>query len=193
MLDPKLKAEPITKETTLMSFDVESNGIHGAAFAVGAVLMKADETVLDEFRGRCPIRTEVDLWVKEHVLPALKNFPENYPNAKALRSGFWQWYEPAKPKANYVIVNNGYPIEARFLLACQEDDIKNRGSSHPYPLLELNSLLLQVGIKPLALKKSLVADKLIGQKEAHHHPHWDAWVCTLAAIKAFRLSGRLKD
>src|SRR5437660_1047785 len=91
----------ITPDTVFLAFDVESNGLHGEAFAVGAVLMKADETILDEFTGRCPIKGEIDEWVKDNVLPPLKDMPEGYKSAKKLRSAFWEWYKSAKAKADY--------------------------------------------------------------------------------------------
>ena len=186
-LDPRRGWPPITPETKFLSFDVEANGLHGPAFAVGAVLMRADEKVLDEFTGRSPIKGEVDPWVKANVLPAIKNMPEDYPNAKALREAFWQWYR--KADADYVVVSNGYPVEMRFLIAAQEDDLEERYWQHPLPLLELNSLLLQVNAES---RHGLVADKLTGHAEAKHHPRYDAWVSVLSAIKALKLSGRLK-
>lgn len=189
----KLLADPITAESTILSFDVESNGLHGEAFAVGAVLIKANETIIDEFTGRSPITGQVDVWVKENVLPVITDMPEDYPDTKALRTAFWQWYKGAKAAADYILVNNGYPSEARFLIASQDDDLNDRADEHPFPLLELGSLLLQVGVRPLAPKKLFVAEKLKGNTDQQHHPRYDAWVAALAAIKALKLSGRLAD
>lgn len=190
-MDPKLKLRSLTKDATILSFDVESNGFHGPAFAVGAVLMKLDETVIAEFNGRAPIEGKVDPWVKENVLPVIKDLPEDHQDLKSLRDSFWQWYLSIKDQTDYVIVNNGYPSEARFLIACQDDDLETRYHQHPFPLLELGSLLMQVGIKPLALKRQFVAEKLEGHDNQQHHPRYDAWVAGLAAIKALKLSGRL--
>lgn len=191
-LDPELIAPPLSYETTFLSLDVESNGLHGAAFAVGAVLMKADGELIDSFKGRIPIRGQTDSWVKENVLPKLSDFPINFRSAKAMRSAFWEWFMQAKPRADYVLVNNGYPVEARFLLASQADDIKQRGQYHPFPLLELNSLLLAAGIKPLAEKNRLVKAEISGQEILHHNPLWDAKVAVLAAVKALAIAGQLK-
>lgn len=185
-------APEITTATTLLSIDVESNGLHGEAFAVGAVLIKADATVLDEFSGRAPIEGEIDKWVSKNVLPAMEGVPENYPNLAKLQAAFWAWYQPLKEQADYVMVDNGYPVEARFLLSCQDEDIEGRYWDHPYPLLDLASLLLQAGVKPLAVRYQFVAEE-IGEQNQQHNPRWDAWVSALAAIKAWRLSGRLSD
>lgn len=182
---------PISSETKLLSIDVESNGLHGEAFAVGAVLAQADGTLLDDFQGRCPINGEVDDWVKKNVLKAMKDFHQTHDNARAMRDAFWQWFIAAKQRADYVMTDNGYPVEARFLIQCQDDDIDNRYWDHAFPMLDLSSMLLQAGIKPLAVKQQFVAEFIKGQPILQHNPRFDAWVSALAAIKAWRLSGRL--
>ena len=183
---------PITRQTTFLSFDVESNGLQGQAFAVGAVLMRADGTILDEFIGRAPIKGELDPWVKANVLAPMKDVPENYKTAKALRGGFWQWFTQAKEQADYVVLTNGYPVESRFLIDCQDDEPEERYWGHPFPILDTASLLIQVGIKPLAIRSQLVADQIKGEPELRHQPRWDAWVSALTAIWALERSGQLK-
>ncbi len=184
-------APEINKQTKILCLDVESNGLHGEAFAVGAVLIDCTGKIIDEFSGRCPIKGEVDEWVQKHVIPVLSDMPEDYKTAKAMRTAFWDWYKPAKEQADYVMVNNGYPVETRFLAQCQDDDLAERYWDHPFPLLDLSSMLLQIGIKPLAVRYQLVEDELEGQN-LQHHPRWDAWVSALVMIKALKLAGRLK-
>jgi hypothetical protein len=189
-LDYDATAPELTPDTTLLSVDVESNGLHGDEFAVGAVLMKLDGTIVDEYSARCPIEGDVDPWVRKNVFPAMKDFSETHSDAKSMRTDFWAWYKQARDKADYMVASNGYPVEARFLLKCQDDDIEERYWDHFFPILDLASLLIQVGIKPLAIRKRLIADQLEG-KDEQHNPHWDAWIAVLVAIKAFKLSGRL--
>ena len=184
--------QPITRDTKFLSLDVESNGLQGEGFAVGAVLIQADGTVLDEFLGRAPIKGELDPWVKANVLPPMQDVPEDYKSTKALRGGFWRWFTTAKEEADYVLVDNGYPVEARFLIACQEDDLDARYWGHAYPMLELNSLLLQVGVKPLAVRYKLVAEQLAGQQMLKHNPRFDAEVSARTALWALERSGQLK-
>ena len=186
-------APEITSSTKLLSIDVESNGLHGAAFAVGAVLIRADGKVLDEFQGRCPIEGEADTWVQKNVLKPMQAVPENYDDAIKMREAFWAWYKPAKEKADYVLFDNGYPVEARFLLSLQDDDLEGRYWDHPYPVIDLASLLLQVGVKPLAVRYQFVSDLLPEGENQQHNPRWDAFVSALATFKAWRLSGRLQD
>lgn len=185
------EAPEITKKTKLLCLDVESNGLHGEAFAVGAVLIDCTGKILDEYSGRCPLKGEVDEWVQKNVLPVLRDMPEDHKTPKALRKSFWEWYKKAKEESDYVVVNNGYPVETRFLAACQDDDLEARYWDHPFPLLDLSSMLLQVNVKPLAVRHQVVEDELEGQV-LQHHPRWDAWVSALVAIKALKLSGRLK-
>ncbi|HSX48372.1 MAG TPA: hypothetical protein VLF41_02635 [Candidatus Nanoarchaeia archaeon] len=184
-------APPITKHTTLLSVDVECNGLHGKAFAVGAVLIDMTGKIIDEFQARCPIEGEVDPWVQKHVIPPLKDFNQTHRDARTMRDAFWQWYKAAKEQADYVMFDNGYPVEDRFFIDCQDDDIDERYWDHPFPVLELASLLIQVGIKPLAVRYRLVEDEIVGQPNLQHNPRFDSWVSALAAIKAFKLSGRL--
>lgn len=186
-------APEMDRQTVILSIDVESNGLHGEGFAVGAVLIRADGTKLDDFLGRSPITGELDKWVKKNVLPPMKGVPENYSTAKAMRGAFWRWFLQAKDKADYVLVDNGYPVEARFLITCQEDDLEERYWDHPYPLLDLSGLLIQVGVKPLAIRTEFVADRLDPEMGQRHEPRTDAWVSALAAIKALEMSGRLAD
>jgi hypothetical protein len=181
----------LTEGIKFLCFDVESNGLHGKAFAVGAVLMKASGEVIDEFEARCPIQGKVHPWVKENVLPSLVSLRVTHKNAKAMRRAFWNWYLTAKTKADYVLVDNGYPVEARFLIDCQDDALSRRGTDHPFPLLDLSTLLLQAGYEPLTNREQFVKKEIAGKTAMKHHPKWDAWVTTLAAIKALRKAGRL--
>lgn len=190
MIDQSLPK--LTTQTTILSIDVESNGLHGEAFAVGAVLMKLDGTILEEFLGRCPIKGELDPWVKERVLPAMTNVKEDYQDTKKLRAAFWKWYKPIKERTDYAIADNGYPVEARFLIACQDDDLSERYWDHPFPLLDPASMLMQIGIKPLAIRYEFVADRLNNQSVLQHNPRFDAWVSALTVIKALEISGQLK-
>lgn len=185
------KKPPITKQTKLLSFDIETNGLHGKAFAVGAVLMDASGNVLDEFSGRSRLTEKVDDWVKDNVLPAIVDMPITHDNYEQMREDFWQWYLQAKEQADYVLVNNGYPVEYRFLLDCQEANLEERYWDHPFPLLELSSMMLMTdhdsNTSKRLLKKKL--DEDFGRKM--HHPVEDAKMAILLAFEAFRLSGKL--
>lgn len=185
------KTPAIGKQTKLLSFDLESNGLHGKAFAVGAVVMGADGHIYDEFMARARLTEKVDEWVKDNVLPAIADMPITHDNYEGLREAFWGWYLLAEPQADYVLVNNGYPVEYRFLLDCQDANLEERYWQHPFPLLELSSMLIMTehgsGYNKRLLKSTL--DEDYGRKL--HHPLEDAKMAVKIAFEALRLSGKL--
>lgn len=52
----------------IFSWDCETNGLWGRAFAIGAVVYE-DGVEVKTFYARCPIEGKVDTWVEENVLP----------------------------------------------------------------------------------------------------------------------------
>lgn len=187
MITKPQKLPPLSSHTKLLSFDLETNGLHGNAFAVGAVVMSADGTVHDQFTGRCGLAEAVDDWVQAHVLPVIGDMPIKYAGYRELREAFWAWYLQAEPQADYVLVSNGYPVEYRFLLQCQEEDIEGRYWQHPFPILDLTSLLIASGHEP-GDKNQLVARVIKAGKFSRHHPLHDAKIATLTAFKALGLN-----
>lgn len=185
----KAKTPVISKNTKLLCFDIESNGLHGEAFAVAAVVMNADGKVLDKFESRVKITGQVDSWVEKNVLPAIKDMPITHGSYKALREAFWRWYLAAEKQADYVLVSNGYPVEYRFLLQCQEADLEERYWQHPFPIIDLFSLLLLV--EGLGGKGRLIDDIIREGNFKRHDPLDDAKITALVAFRAFGISGKL--
>lgn len=183
MMFSKLPKTPsLSSKTKLLSFDLETNGLHGSAFAVGAVLMGYDGTVLESFSARCEIVGEVDEWVQKNVLPVIDDMPITCKSYKELRDAFWQWYVNTEPKADYVLVSNGYPVEYKFLQECQQDNLEERYWQHPFPILDLASLLVQIGQKPKLHTTGAYTP---------HHPLDDAKVAAMTAFEVFRIAGRI--
>lgn len=182
-----VKTPVISAQTKLLSFDLETNGLHGKAFAAAGVLMDAEGNVLNEFTARARLTEKVDEWVKDNVLPAITDMPITHDNYEGLREAFWGWFVDAQKQADYVLVNNGYPVEYRFLLDCQQANLAERYWQHPFPILELSSLLLMAGHgsgqSKRLLKKSLAGD--YGHKL--HNPLDDAKLAVKLAFEAFRL------
>lgn len=180
-----------------LTFDIESNGLHGEAFSVAALLMSQTPAsvkgprILSEFMGRCPIKGPVDTWVQDNVLPPMTGIPENYATPKLMRDGFWAWYTGAKARADFVLVNNPYPVEARFLLACQEDDPAVRYEHHPFPLIDLASLQLTLGLMTRPQRQAFMKEVIGDTENLSHNPRWDAWVTGLAAFEVLRRTGQL--
>lgn len=184
------KTPPLNSTTKILCFDLETNGLHGEAFAAGAVVMDASGKTLDQFTARTKIVGQIDTWVEQNVLLAIKEMPVTHSDYRALREAFWRWFVPAEAKADYVLVSNGYPVEYRFLLKCQEEDIEARYWQHPFPILDLFSLLIQAGERPSS-KSKILGEIMQTHKFSLHNPLDDAKMTALAAFQAFRLSGRI--
>ena len=181
------KIPPLGPKTTFLCFDLETNGLHGDVFAIGAMVMNTSGEMVDTFTGRCAIDGETDEWVKVNVLPAIVDMPLSHENYRDLREAFWAWYLKAEPRADYVLVSNGYPVEYRFLLKCQEENLEERYWQHPFPILDLTSLLLASGKDP-GSKNKLMGSIIQEHKLARHHPLHDAQATALAAFKILGLS-----
>lgn len=54
----------------ILSFDCETNGLWGQAFAIGAIVYENGKEV-KKFYSRCPIEGKIDPWVEENVLPQM--------------------------------------------------------------------------------------------------------------------------
>ncbi len=167
----------------VLSFDVESNGLHGAAFAVAGVLMDANHNILSQYVARCPIRGPIDTWVAENVLGPVANINQTHRSGRAMRSDFWTWFLETKSQADLIVAANPYPVEARFLIACQEDDLPARGADHPFPYYDLPSMLYALGITTPPQRRAFVA-KSVGKATGDaHNPLWDAKATAMAALK----------
>jgi hypothetical protein len=135
----------------ILSVDVESNGLHGQPFAIGAICTD-DSQPTAVYRARCPINGPVDPWVEANVLPALAGMPElfaadDHPYASML-ADFAAWFDANKDGAT-VIAHCGVPVEAR-LFADMVGGLDRDPFSGPFPLHDLATLLYAVGADPLS-------------------------------------------
>jgi hypothetical protein len=190
MNSKQAKTPPLSAKTKILCFDLETNGLHGEAFAIGAVIMGAAGDISNQFTGRTNIVGQVDAWVEKNVLPAVKDMPVTHVTYKDLREDFWRWFVPAQEEADYVLVSNGYPVEYRFLLKCQEENLQERYWQHPFPILDLFSLLIQAGDEP-STKNKVPGEVIQSQGFLPHNPLDDAKAAALAAFQAFKLAGRI--
>ena len=167
----------------ILLLDVESNGLHGEPFAVGAVIVDTETlTVLDTFEGIAPIVGPLDEYVAEHVQPVVKGLTK-FQNTRRLRNAFWLWFKQVSVDA--VFADVGYPVETRFLQLCQRETEDLWGG--PYPLHEVATLLLAAGVDP-DVNRAEYADGVLppGHKYAAHAPLDDATVSAHCVAKALR-------
>jgi hypothetical protein len=180
------KTPKVTKETKFLTFDLETNGLHGQAFAVGAAIIDMNGKIHDEFTARIEIAGEIDEWVNDNVLPAIENIEVTHSTYQAMCDDFWKWFVAAQQKSDYTLVSNGYPVEYRFLLDCQNSDIESRFWGHPFPLIDLSSLLLGFGLLTDKSKPKLASKVANGRNFLNHNPLDDAIKAALIAIEAFK-------
>jgi hypothetical protein len=185
-----LKTPIITADTKILSFDLEANGLHGEAFAVGAVVMSADGQIYDQFVGRTQIIGKTDEWVELNVLPAILDMEVTHSSYKHLRDNFWAWFLRAKDQSEYVLVNNGYPVEYRFLIQCQEDNLNERYWDHPFPVLDLTSFLVGRGDDVQEVKTEIMSNMKEQLSGMAHHPLYDAQVAAMCVFSSLGLTGK---
>ena len=181
------KTPEITRDTKILSFDLETNNLHGTPFAIGALVIDGHGTVHDSFTARCPIVGEVDEWVTANVLPAIADMAQTHGSYEDIREAFWRWFVPAENAADYVLVSNGYPVEYRFLIDCQEAKLEERYWQHPFPILDLTSILVAKGQDSEGYKNQIRKKVRMDTSFAQHHPFDDAKLAALMAFEAFGL------
>lgn len=135
-------------------FDVESVGLHGEGFAVGYVVVNDEGVCCEEGLLACsPDVCDGDLdsrqWIAEHIPP----LPTAYASAKEVRDAFWDTWVEWREKGAVLVADCAWPVEARFLCRCVDDDYKAREWGGPYPLHDLASVLVAKGRDPLAITK----------------------------------------
>jgi hypothetical protein len=139
-----------------MVFDCESIGLHGETFAVGYVIIDSSGKELertcwacypDEAKGSEDGRR----WVKENV-PLLER---NRTHPKYVRGAFWGSWLIWKSRGAVLCADCAWPVEARFLAACVDDNPTTRQLAGPYPLHDLASLRLAAGFDSMATEDRL--------------------------------------
>ena len=143
------------KDDIYFVFDVESEGVHGAGFAVSAVVVDYKNRILERQRPYvCPISdkcsSEDKEWLEKNVLPALEVTGYiQQPNGYYLRQVFWERICFWKGQGAEIWSDCCYPVETNFLSACVADSPKERASQAPYPLLDLSGVLKKAGLDPI--------------------------------------------
>lgn len=151
-----------------MVFDVESIGLHGEGFAVGYVVVTRDgEIVGDRIFACSPDQAagsaEGRAWVAENCPPLVWNCS----SPREVRRFFWNGWLSWKDQGAVLVADCAWPVEARFLAACVDDDAEHRQWQGPYPLHELASFMVAAGMDPMA-----TYDRL--PDEPQHDPLGDA-------------------
>ncbi len=130
--------------------DVESVGLHGESFAVGAVLIDRTGNELLAFKAVANLETAKgesdDLeWV-------VKNCPDAKGHSLLTKNEvlnqFWKLWEQISATHSGVkmFAECGWPVEANFLSACIKLDPRNRRWNGPYPLHDVATMMFAAGM-----------------------------------------------
>jgi hypothetical protein len=165
------------KSNLFMVFDVESVGLHGEGFAVGYRVIRADGTrpndededmPSDHYIWCDPAKARGDdasrAWVMANVhVPTIKPTGQPFGDPRQVRECFWDHWMFWKQHGAILVADCLWPVEARFLGACVDDDPANRNWQGPYPFHELASIRLAAGLDPLGTE-----DRLPDEQPAHN-------------------------
>jgi len=151
-------------EKLFFVFDVESIGLHGEGFAVGWVVVGEtgatyEESYLACLPGAARGSASSREWVEKNI-PAI---PITHNTPIAVRDAFWGVWKMWKKNGAVLVADCCWPVEARFLAQCVDDNPEAREWDGPYPLHDVASALLARGEDPL-----LTRDRLPAELPAHH-------------------------
>lgn len=173
--------------------DVESIGLHGEAFAVAWQVFAHDAHPFQHRNGAwaacnpnwCSGKISDFQWVTDNV-PDLSGSDAGSP--RGVRDRFWSEWEAVKREFPGIVMaaECAWPVEARFLNKCVEDDPQNRNWEGPYPLHDISSIMLAAGMDPMrTYARAHEESEIYGP----HHPLGDvkhsAWLLH-AALKRLR-------
>jgi len=130
------------------SFDAETNGLWGKAFAIAAIVYENGEEKT-RFVGRCPIEGQTDDWVVENVLPQMKEISETHRSYDKLLADFAEFYLANKADAN-VIAHMCVPVESS-LIRDMHDGGHIGDWDAPYPLIDIAGNLQQADENPASV------------------------------------------
>lgn len=152
-----------------MVFDVESIGLHGDGYAVGWVVVDANDHGRELGRGKLACDPEAQrgttsshAWVKENI-PSFWPFSDS---AHKIREGFWNAWMYWKAQGAILAADCPWPVEARFLCACVDEQPTAREWQGPYPLIDVASVRLAAGLDPLASGERLPFELPVHDPEA---------------------------
>lgn len=166
----------------IFSFDAETNGLWGQAFAIGALVYDENGIEIARFVGRLPDTEVTDSWwLSAEQGEALTRFekirraiPVTHDDYDSLLADFAKFYLANKADAD-IIVHMGYIVEAKILR-----DLHDKGLigdwDGPYPLYDVSGHLRQAGEDPTSVDSYIKKYELsVGEFEGGtHNPLYDS-------------------
>jgi|ADurb_Oil_03_Slu_FD_contig_21_1035045_length_699_multi_8_in_0_out_0_1 hypothetical protein len=133
----------------VISFDAETDGLWGQAFALGALVYDERGNEVARFVGRLPDEAVANEWVRENVLPQMTEIPVTHQNYEQLLADFAKFYLAHKEGAD-VIVHMGYIVEAKVLRDMRELGLIGEWDG-PFPLYDVSGNLQAAGADPVSV------------------------------------------
>ena len=166
----------------VFSWDVESNGLVGKGFAIGAVVYDEDGNEIKQFYSRCPIMGEVDSFVEENVLPQMEELPVTHESYEEMLEAFASFFLENKEET-HVIFHMGNPVEGRVIVDLHDFGFLGEFDG-AYPWLDVAGCLLMAGEDPTSVdsynaKHGIVVPE---DKGGTHNPLYDARAAALCFL-----------
>lgn len=167
------------KKKKLFSFDAETNGLWGQAFAIGALVYDESGVEIARFVGRLSDAEVTDEWVRENVLPKIQDIPVTHESYDALLMDFSKFYLENN-KDTDVIAHMGFIVEVKILRDLHERKLIGDWDA-PYPLLDVSGNLQQSGEDPTSVDSYVEKNKLsVGEFDGGtHNPLYDSAVAAV--------------
>jgi hypothetical protein len=169
----------------IFSFDAETNGLWGKAFAIAVVIHDTKSLETSEWIGRCPIQGEINSWVKENVLTQMEGIEITHNSYEDLLKGFIEFYMANKQDAT-ILVHMGLPVEAKLFIDAHDMGILGDWDA-PYPLVDCSAFpSIGTSVDNYNVSDGLVidADKFQG---GTHNPLYDSYAALYAYVSVMNL------
>jgi len=167
----------------IFSFDVETNGLLGQGFSIGAVIYENGIEV-KSFYARCPIEGPIDPWVSENVLPQMEDMKISHISYLEMLKDFSNFFLKNKEGAE-VIFHMGIPVEARVILDMHENNFIGVWDG-AYPWLDIAGCLKLAGFDCTSVDSYNASHGIIVPQAAEaggtHNPLYDSRAAALCYI-----------
>lgn len=166
----------------IFSFDAETNGLWGQAFALSAAVYEGGQLTA-QFTAYLGVDSITDQWVRDNVLPKLGDLTVTHDAYDAMLASFAEFYLSNKGDAD-IIAHMGVPVESKVLL-----DMHSRGLigdwDGPFPFLDVASVLKAYGEDPTSVdgyneRNGLMVERSEAEGLATHHPLYDSIAAAVA-------------
>ncbi|NTV22458.1 MAG: hypothetical protein HGB03_02710 [Candidatus Yonathbacteria bacterium] len=160
----------------IFSFDAETNGLWGQAWAIGALVYDENGVEIARFEARLPESVVTDQWSRENTLPQVQGITVTHEDYSSMLRDFATFYMANKGEAD-VVVHMGYIVEAKLLRDMHELDLIGDWDG-PFPLYDVSGNLQAAGADPTSVDKFVAKHGLsVGEFEGGtHNPLYDSAV-----------------